>query len=266
MRPSAAGPHREYFPWRRLLCVLGWLWAISPAPVAAELTQTVVRVKPSIVAVGTFQRTRNPPFRFLGTGFVVGSGRVVATNAHVVPASIAEGQIEALVIVIPGDMKGTVRKVSKTTVDANSDLALLSIEGEPLPALSLADEGVAREGQSIAFTGFPIGSVLGLSPVTHRGIVSAITPIGIPQGNSRELNSTVIKRLAEGAFKVYQLDATAYPGNSGSPVFDAETGEVLGVVNMAFVKKTKESVLSDPSGITYAIPISYLRALLKDAE
>jgi S1-C subfamily serine protease len=62
---------------------------------------------------------------------------------------------------------------------------------------------------------------------------------------------------------VFQLDATAYPGNSGSPLYDPDTGEVLGVVNMVFVKGTKESALTQPSGITYAVPSSHLEQLLK---
>jgi S1-C subfamily serine protease len=120
------------------------------------------------------------------------------------------------------------------------------------------------EGQQIAFTGFPIGAVLGLYPVTHRGIVSARTPIAIPQVTPGRLDPKMIKRLRE-KFEVFQLDATAYPGNSGSALYDAETGEVIGIVSSVFVKQSKEKVLSDPSGITYAVPISYARKLLQDA-
>ena len=104
--------------------------------------------------------------------------------------------------------------------------------------------------------------MLGLTPVTHRGLISAITPIGIPQGKARDLNPALVRRLANDVFRVYQLDATAYPGNSGSPMFDPRTGEVIGVLNMVFVKSTKENVLSDPSGISYAIPVEYVNRLL----
>jgi hypothetical protein len=41
---------------------------------------------------------------------------------------------------------------------------------------------------------------------------------------------------------------------------------VLGVVNMVFVKSTKESVLAQPSGITYAIPAKYVLELLQKAR
>jgi len=65
---------------------------------------------------------------------------------------------------------------------------------------------------------------------------------------------------------VFQLDATSYPGNSGSPLYDPATGEVVGVLNMAFVKGTKEKALTDPSGISYAIPSRYLKALIGAAR
>jgi S1-C subfamily serine protease len=74
----------------------------------------------------------------------------------------------------------------------------------------------------------------------------------------------MIRRLDEN-YSVFQLDATAYPGNSGSPLYDAETGDVIGIVSSVFVKETKEKLLRDPSGISYAIPIRYAKALLARA-
>jgi S1-C subfamily serine protease len=130
--------------------------------------------------------------------------------------------------------------------------------------MTLKAEGPVREGESVAFTGFPIGGALGLSPVTHRGTISAITPIALPSPTARQLNEKVIKSLKSGSFEIYQLDGTAYPGNSGGPLFELEKGEVVGIINMVFVKGTKESVLTSPSGISYAIPVSYLQEMLDD--
>jgi S1-C subfamily serine protease len=62
---------------------------------------------------------------------------------------------------------------------------------------------------------------------------------------------------------VFQLDGTAYPGNSGSPLFDPKTGKVIGILNMVFVKGTKENVLAHPSGISYAIPSNYIHEIMK---
>ncbi|HRQ58486.1 MAG TPA: serine protease [Azoarcus taiwanensis] len=238
--------------------------ALLPATVLAQLVEVVPRIKPSVLAVGTFQRTRNPSFAFRGTGFAIGNGRLIATNAHVLPAVLDEARMETLAIAVPGPRGGTaaVRPATLAARDEGRDLALLRIEGEPIPALPLDGEALVREGQDIAFTGFPIGNALGFAAVTHRGIIAAITPIGIPQDRARELNPALIRRLGTDPFDVYQLDATAYPGNSGSPVFDPQNGRVIGIVNMVFVKSTKENVLSDPSGISYAIPVRHLREML----
>jgi S1-C subfamily serine protease len=59
-----------------------------------------------------------------------------------------------------------------------------------------------------------------------------------------------------------QLDAVAYPGNSGGPLLEVETGAVIGVVNMVLVKGNRESALSQPTGITYAVPVRYLHGLM----
>ena len=63
-------------------------------------------------------------------------------------------------------------------------------------------------------------------------------------------------------YQVFQLDAVAYPGNSGSPVYHPETGEVIAVINKVLVRGNKESVLAKPTGITYAIPAQHVQKLL----
>ena len=46
-----------------------------------------------------------------------------------------------------------------------------------------------------------------------------------------ELEPRAIKRLATSPYPVIQLDGTAYPGNSGSPLYDPDSGEVIGIIN-----------------------------------
>jgi len=229
---------------------------------AADLPATLERVRPSVVAVGTLLPTRSPPGRFVGTGFAVADGRHAITNAHNLPDALDAAKREVLAV-FSGRGKGRVRGARLLGQDRVHDLALLAFDGEPLPALAIGDSARVREGEIYAFTGFPIGMVLGLYPATHRGIVSVISPIAIPQLSSRGLDPGMIRRLRE-PYEVFQLDATAYPGNSGSPLWHPETGEVVGVVNRVFVKETKEKVLSDPSGISYAIPAVHVRALLRE--
>ena len=253
----------QYLRLRSLLIFLIFLISLLPSLATAELSETIPRIKPSILVVGIYKKTGSPQFAMRGTGFVVGNGNLIATNAHVV-ADITDPDI-TLVVRIGQGRNQSESRLRPVTVIASSkahDLALLRIEGEPLPALKLSNSDSVREGLAIAFTGFPIGGALGFSPVTHRGIVSSITPIALPAGNARQINDKLIRQIKSGTFDIFQLDATAYPGNSGSPVFDVTSGEVIGVINMVFIKGSKEAALSQPSGITYAIPTNHLNELL----
>jgi serine protease Do len=257
------GPAAQRVPRRHGVVVLAAIALLGPSPGRADNSlSTIERVKGSVVAVGTFERTRVPAFQFRATGFAVGDGSLIATNVHALPVTLDSERRETLMVLIPvSGHEPQAREARELAVDTDTDLALLKISGAPLPALKLG-EGAVREGQSVLFTGFPIGSVLGIFAVTHRGMISAITPLAIPPPVSAQLDARIAHRLTTGSFPVLQLDATAYPGNSGSPVYDPESGDVLGVINMVFVKGTKEAVLSQPSGITYAIPATHLQALL----
>ena len=65
--------------------------ALSPGmALSADLPDTIDRIRSSVVAVGTVKPARGlhkkgPPVIFKGTGFVVGNGRQVITNHHVIP-------------------------------------------------------------------------------------------------------------------------------------------------------------------------------------
>ena len=231
--------------------------------IAKTLPQIIKQVKPAIVGVGTFKSTNRPPSKLMGTGFVVGDGYHVITNYHVISKKTNKDKKEQLVIFYRHHKEVKYRKAKVIGYDKEHDLALLRIEGRKFPILKIETSRKAQEGELIAFTGFPIGAVLGLFPVTHRGIISSISPVAIPVPSSSTLSAKMIKRLRD-PYYVYQLDATAYPGNSGSPMFDSKNGKVLGVINKVFVKESKELVIQKPSGITYAIPAKHIIKLLKD--
>ncbi|MCU6434105.1 serine protease [Undibacterium sp. Jales W-56] len=230
---------------------------------AEEFINTVKAVKPSVVAIGTFKKTRSPAVSFTGTGFIVGDGLTVITNAHVVNGNSSLEVDETIGILTGKDDTAEFRPAVVLAVDEEHDLARLKISGNPLPALALGNPDKVTEGQPIAFTGFPLGAALGFHHATHRGIVSSITPVARPAQDSRRLDPKVIAQLRKAAYSVFQLDATAYPGNSGSPVYEPETGAVIGVINMVFVKGLKETAITNPSGISYAIPVNYVSDLLK---
>ena len=104
----------------------------------------------------------------------------------------------------------------------DSNIALLKLEGEPLPALELAATHYPERGTKRGFTGFPIGMALqqlvaaprhGLVDRPDRAASTAQPATGCQNGETRD------------PFNIIQLDATAYPGNSGSALYDPETGK-----------------------------------------
>jgi S1-C subfamily serine protease len=239
-----------------------------PLAQAGGLSDLIALAKPSVCALGTFNALDSPRFGFRGTGFFVGDGSLVATCWHVLPDLVSTGRpgVTSLVVqVLSPSGSVELRDVEVLVSDRAHDLALLRVKGQPGPAVALASGATTREGLDVALIGFPIGGALGFRPVTHRGIVASIVASALPTANARQLNESAVTRLREGSFELLQLDATAYPGNSGGPLFDVETRQVIGVVNMVLVKNNRESALSQPTGITYAVPVRYLLELMAKA-
>ncbi|ESQ15310.1 MAG TPA: serine protease [Chromatiaceae bacterium] len=241
------------------------LTLIAASAPCADLPTTVAKIKPSILAVGTYMAVRQQQKQPAGTGFVIG-GNYAVTNAHVVPRGLDEGRRESLAVYLPAPKnRVSMRRAKLVANDPEHDLAVLRFDGGALPSMRLGSSKDVREGQSAAFTGYPILNTLGLYPATHRATIAAISPVAVPVASGRQLTPDMLKRLSD-PFMVFQLDAVAYPGNSGSPLYAIETGRVIGVINSVYVKKTKESAISSPSGISYAIPVKHVRALLKKAK
>lgn len=245
---------------RRCLLLAG---AAAALPAHADLRQLIATARPSVLPVGTFSATDSPRFGFRGTGFVVGDGNQLISNFHVLPPSAEADSGPRMAVLVPRGREGEVRMARVQATDRARDLALLRFEGSPLPVLPLAEPTLAAEGSGVALIGFPIGGVLGFSPVTHQGIISAVTSIALPAATAQQLSARAVSSLRTGAFEIYQLDAVAYPGNSGGPLLDTANGHVVGVINMVLVRGTRESALTNPTGISYAIPVRYVRELLE---
>lgn len=247
----------------RCLMSTAVLLLLAPSASADGLSQTLSTIKPSVVGVGTQLPTRSPAIVFFATGFVVGDGLSVITNAHVVPEVLDLAQRETLGIVTGNGSDLQFRPATLAGIDHVHDLAHLRLSGPALPALRLGALQQVQEGANMAFTGFPFGMSLGMQPVTHRATVSAITPIVLPALRAQQLKPAALRQQRQSPFLIFQLDGTAYPGNSGSPLFDPDSGLVVGVINMTALKQMKENAMSAPSGISYAIPAQFVSQLLQ---
>ncbi len=158
--------------------------------------------------------------RGTGSGVIISSQGEIITNAHVVKGSsgvkvtLKSGQVYA------GKILG---------LDQITDIAVIKIEANNLPTVTLGDIKTLNPGDwAIA-----IGNPLGLDNTVTLGIISALgrssSQVGIP--NER--------------VKFIQTDAAINPGNSGGPLFNTQ-GEVIGI---------NTAIRSDAQGLGFAIPI-----------
>ncbi|MBE9539071.1 MAG: trypsin-like peptidase domain-containing protein, partial [Proteobacteria bacterium] len=138
----------------------------APALLAESLPNVIDKIRASVVGVGTTYPLRQPnikgpPSSLTATGFVVGDGLHIITNAHVIPQKLDTDNLQTLAIFSGRGNSVRAHPAQVVKIDQEHDLALLEIQGEPLPALVLGGSASVREGQKVAFTGFPIGAVLG---------------------------------------------------------------------------------------------------------
>ncbi len=157
--------------------------------------------------------------RSLGSGFIISTDGSVLTNAHVV-----EGAEE--IIVRTSDRREFVATLIGT--DQRSDIALLKVEGEGLPAVKIGVSQDLKVGEWV----LAIGSPFGFESSATAGIVSA---------KGRSLPS-------ENYIPFIQTDVAINPGNSGGPLFNLD-GEVVGV-NSQIYSRTGGFM-----GLSFAIPI-----------
>jgi S1-C subfamily serine protease len=229
-----------------------------------NLPALIKKISPTIVGLGTHIPLRSPRVIMNGTGFVILNGKYIVTNAHVIPERYKMAPKERVVVLLGHGEKPEVVFTEIIKIDKRYDLAILKLLRGPAASSAVLSKSkkLKPSGTEVIFTGFPLGAVMGLYPVTHKGMISAITPIIRPQVSSAYLDAHMLRQPR---INVYQLDAVAYPGSSGSPVFDVNTGEVIAIINSVAIKKTKEKAISQPSGITFAIPVSHLNDLIKSA-
>jgi S1-C subfamily serine protease len=170
-----------------------------------------------------------PDAQYSGTGFVVAADGRIVTNWHVVAECstywTADGQ-----------------KLSLIRGDKLRDLALLKSSQAASQVAALRADG-PKAGESVVVYGFPLAGLLASSGEVTTGIVSAET--GIHDTTKR-----------------FQISAPVQPGNSGSPVLDAQ-GRVIGVVQSGLVRSDEPGVV--PQNVNFAVPEAELVGFLKDS-
>jgi tetratricopeptide (TPR) repeat protein len=186
------------FAAKTILLFIFMCFAAFSATAQDFLPELVKRIKPSAVAIETFDARGNTVSR--GSGFFVASDKII-TNRHVIEKS-SRAEIH-----LANGKKFPVKGV--LAIDGEGDLALLAVDvppamANPLPII----QRVPLEGESIVVIGNPYG----LEGSVSNGIVSAV----------REIS---------GYGKIIQITAPISPGSSGSPVVNMG-GQVIGIATL----------------------------------
>ncbi len=155
----------------------------------------------------------------LGSGFIISEDGYILTNNHVV-----DGADEILVRL--SDRREYEAKVVGS--DEKSDVALLKIDEQDLPAVKVGKSSELEVGEWV----LAIGSPFGFEWSATQGIVSA-------KGRSLPHDSYV---------PFIQTDVAINPGNSGGPLFNLD-GEVVGINAQIYTKS------GGYSGLSFSIPI-----------
>src|SRR3954453_964978 len=231
--------------------------SVSPvftgAPRSASYSDAVQRASASVVNISTSKEVpaprhpllNDPVFRrffgdqlpdeaqrasSLGSGVIVSTSGYFITHHHVVEAA--------------AEIQGTLADGKKLLAklvgnDPDTDLAVLRVDTENLPAITFGSSETLRVGDIV----LAIGSPFGFSQTVTSGIVSALGRSG----------------LGINTFESFiQTDAAINPGNSGGPLIDA-SGNLIGI-NTAIVSYSPSG---GSMGIGFAIPVSTAKMVLE---
>jgi len=166
-----------------------------------------------------------------GSGFVIDTKGDIITNEHVVDGANS----------IKVRFKdGSTAKATLVGSDKSTDIAVIRVDvsASELHPLTLGNSTNVQPGQTVA----AIGSPYGLPESMTAGIVSAIDRT-ITAPNKFSLSGSI------------QTDAAINHGNSGGPLLDVATGDVIGV------NAQIESDSGDNSGVGFAIPIDTAKSV-----
>lgn len=181
-----------------------------------QLTEAVVRIDVVAHQPGTITAERK-----LGTGFNIDPGGLIITNHHVIEHALN------MSITFPS---GQVYRAEHWVSRPEADLAVIALQGENLPAATVDFSVLPMPGEKIRVVGNP----LQLNNILVDGKVEQYLLIRDHQG------------------KIFSIDAPIYPGNSGSPVYNAG-GQAVGVIFGLLQSADDDDVNAGGQGLAVAL-------------
>lgn len=179
---------------------------------------------------GHSRQVQTPRQESAGSGVIISPDGYIVTNNHVV-----EGASE-VTVTLNDNREFTAQIVG---LDASTDLALLKVEGEDLPAIPVGDSDALKVGEWVLAVGNPFN----LTSTVTAGIVSA---------KARNMGAN-----RNGIESFIQTDAAINQGNSGGALVNAR-GELVGINAMLY------SQTGSFTGYGFAIPVSIMKKVVTD--
>jgi len=221
------------------------------APVLTSYADVLADVRPAVVSVYSSKvvRQRVPEIyrqlfgpnvqgqeqklSGLGSGVIISPDGYILTNNHVV-----EGADE-LKVALSDDRELTAKLIG---TDPKTDVAVIKIDAEKLPHLTIADSDRLRVGDVV----FAIGNPLGIGQTVTMGIISA---------TGRKNVNLLTDREPDAYEDFLQTDAAINQGNSGGALVDAK-GRLIGI-NSGIATTNRGNI-----GIGFAIPVNLARSVM----
>ena len=170
-----------------------------------------------------------------GSGFIISKDGYIVTNNHVVSGA------ETLTVIMTSGEEYEAKIIG---ADAENDVALIKIEGEDLPTVSIGDSDDIQVGQQVCAIGNPLGELTNTMTV---GYVSAL---------DREINEN------GNPINMFQTDCAINSGNSGGPLFDMH-GNVVGITTAKYSSNGYSSTASI-EGIGFCVPANDAMDIVSD--
>ena len=170
-----------------------------------------------------------------GSGVIISSDGYIVTNNHVV------ADADELTVVLTDNRSYTAKVIG---ADPTTDVALIKIDEESLPALTLANSDNVKVGEWVMAAGNPL---MGLNSTVTAGIVSATGR-----------NIDILRRQDQYAIESFiQTDAAVNPGNSGGALTNVD-GDLIGI-NTAIMSPT-----GSYAGYSFAVPSNIVKKVVDD--
>ncbi len=204
---------------------------LTPAQVYAKNVASVVAISSTVTTQYYGQSSTGTS---TGSGFILTENGYVVTNYHVVEGATS-------VTVTTND--GAEYTAAIVGGDDTNDVAVLKIEGNGLPAVTVGSSDDLIVGDQVAAIGNPLGELTNTLTV---GYVSAKDRMVTTDGF---------------AINMIQTDASINSGNSGGPLFNMK-GEVVGITTAKYSGSSSSGATIE--GIGFAIPIDDVYSLVED--